>query len=129
MIEGSELLYQRIADAMASAIPEAWSAARFDAFFFPGASVYEAEYNRESDGVARDFQPDGDGLRAFRELRRLFLSVGRPPWGRATFELRPAGTFNVQWGYDGCDANGDMQLDVDEEVRRREERRRRLTSG
>jgi hypothetical protein len=127
MIEGIEPLYQRIADSMTAALPEGWATAKYEAIFYPGASAYDAEYVRQVDGVARGFAPTKDGPRAFRELRALFRQAGRPVWGRASFELRPDGTFKVQWGYDDCDANGDCRFDEDEEVRRLEARRYRLS--
>lgn len=127
MIQGIEPIYQRLADSITAAIPEDWSEAKYEAIFYPDSSVYEAEYVRQSDGVARSFPPTKDGPRAFRELRTLFKKAGQRAWGRAIFELRSDGSFNMKWGYDDCDANGDCRFDEDEEVRRSEERHRRLT--
>jgi hypothetical protein len=129
MIDGIEPFYQRIAESMAAALPEEWSAAKFEAIFYPDCSVYEAEYVRQTDGVARSFEPTNDGPRAFRELRSLFQQAGQQVWGRATFELAPDGTFNMRWGYDDCDTNGHCPFDEDEELRRREERHCRLTAS
>jgi hypothetical protein len=129
LIPGIEPLYQRIADAMTTAIPEDWSAAEFHAMFHPGGSTYEAEYLRNADGRAISFQPASDGSRAIRDLRKAFLQAGQPVWGQVRFLLRADGSFKAQWGYDGCDANGDLPFDEDAEVRRHEERRLRLVAG
>jgi hypothetical protein len=128
MIPGIELLYQRIADAMTSAIPEKWTAAECHARFYPDCSTYEAEYVRR-DGTARSFSPASDGGRAIRELRQAFRQAGHPVWGQVRFVLQADGSFNAQWDYEGCDANGDLALDVQAELRRREERFLRLTGG
>lgn len=126
MIPGIEPLYQRIADAMAAAIPEEWASAEYHALFYADSSTYEAEYVRP-DGIARSFAPDGD--RAIREMRRLFKQAGRPVWGQMWFLLRADGSFNVQLGYDGCDPNGDLPFDAPAELRRHEDRRLRLLAG
>ena len=129
MIPGIGPLYQRIADAMTTAIPEEWSVAEFHALFYDGSSTYEAEYVRQADGRAIGFQPANDGSRAIRELRKAFRLAGQPVWGRVRFILRADGSFNARWGYDGCDANGDLPFDEEAELRRREERRLRLVEG
>ena len=126
MIPGVEPLYERIAEAMAAAVPEEWVSAEYQARFYADGSTYEAEYIRP-DGVARSFTPDGG--RAVRELRRLFKQSGRPVWGQVWFLLRADGSFNVRWGYDGCDANGDLPFDGTAELERHEERRLRLLAG
>lgn len=127
MIDGIEAFYHRIAQAMIDALPDDWSVALFEAIFHPKGSVYEAEYVRASDGVARGFQPSSDGSKAFRQLRNKFQEAGQPLWGRACFTLRPDGTFNMKWGYDNCDARGFALFDADEELARHEARRQRLT--
>ncbi|MCE9560867.1 MAG: antitoxin YezG family protein [Planctomycetes bacterium] len=128
MIPGIEPLYQRIADAINSTIPEEWVSAEFHALFYADGSTYEAEYVRP-DGVARSFSPAGDGDRAIRELRKMFRQAGHRLWGQVRFMLRADGSFNAQWGYDGCDANGDLPFDEQTELRRHEERRLRLIAG
>ena len=129
MIPGIETLYQRIADAMTAAIREDWSVAEFEALFYPDSSTYEAEYVRLSDGEAISFQPASDGDRAIRELRKAFRQAGKPVWGQVRFLLRADGSFNAQWGYEGCDANGDLPFDEENAFRRHEERRLRLIAG
>lgn len=129
MIPGIEPLYQRIADAMTTAIPEEWSVAEFHALFYEGSSTYEAEYVRQADGMAIGFQPASDGSRAIRELRKAFRQAGQTVWGQVRFILRADGSFKAQWGYDGCDANGDLPFDEVAELRRHEERRLRLVAG
>jgi hypothetical protein len=100
MIDGIETFYQRIAESMIEAIPEEWSSAVFEAIFFPEGSTYEAEYVRKADGKARSFSPADDGDKAFRQLRKKFKDAGKPLWGKARFEMRPDGTFNMNWVYD-----------------------------
>lgn len=128
MIEEIEELYQQIAESMESAIPEEWASAKFEAIFYAGSSTYEAEYVRKCDGVARSFQPSDEGDSAFRKLRKMFKQAGQPQWGQACFELWPNGKFDMKWGYENCDENGDTRFDEQQELRRHEERRKRLTS-
>lgn len=127
MIPGVEPLYREIAEAMSAAIPEEWETATFEVIFFSRSIVFEAEYTRKADRVARSFLPARSGQRAFRQLRERFEGAGKKLWGRASFELRPDGAFNLKWGYDDCDENGFALFDADEEVRRSEARQRRLT--
>jgi hypothetical protein len=127
MIPGIEPLYQEIAESMLASIPEEWSTATFDVLFFSHSTAFEAEYTRKADGLARSFAPPRNGRRAFQRLRQLFKDAGKPLWGRATFELRPDGQFNIKWGYDNCDAQGNALFDEDEEVRRLEARQHRLS--
>ena len=127
MIEGIELFYQQIAEAMIESIPEEWSSATFEAFFYPKSSSYEGEYTRKADGVARDFPPASGGCRAFRQLRKKFKDAGKPLWGRASFVLQADGTFNMKWIYDDCDHEGNTLFNEERELWRREERRKRLT--
>jgi hypothetical protein len=128
MIEGIETFYQQIAESMADAIPEDWSSAKFEALFYPNSSTYEAEYTRKVDGVARGFQPTDNGGRAFRQLRKKFKEAGKPLWGKACFELHSDGKFNMKWGYENCNENGDTIFNEEEELRRHEERRKRLAA-
>lgn len=127
MIEGDVAIYTRIAQSMSEAIPEEWSSAKIEAIFYSDSITFEAEYIRRADGKVRSFATTLDGDRAFRELRKLFKSSGRQVWGRACFELQPDGKFNLKWGYDNCDENGDTVFDEEQELRRWEERRQRLT--
>lgn len=129
MIPGIEPFFQRIANAIATAIPEPWTLAEFHALFFADGSTYEAEYVRQADGVARSFVPEDDGDRAVRELRKAFRQAGHPVWGQVRFTLRSDGSFNAEWGYEGCDANGDLPFDEETELRRHEQRQRRLIAG
>ncbi len=129
MIPGIEAFYQRIADAMTVAIPEDWSVAEYHALFYPDGSTYEAEYVRQVDGRAISFLPADGGDRAVREMRKAFRQAGHPLWGQVRFVLRSDGSFKAQWGYDGCDANGDLRFDEAAELRRHEERRQRLLTG
>lgn len=128
MIDGIEDLYQQIAESMRGAIPEDWITAKFEAIFYPDGSTYEAEYIRKMDGGVRGFQPTSSGSRAFRQLRKKFKESGQQLWGRACVELHIDGKFNIQWGYDNCDQNGDTVFDEEKEIKRHEERRNRLSN-
>jgi hypothetical protein len=126
MIDGIEDLYQAIAESMVQTIPEDWSTATFEAIFYPDGSVYEGEYTRKADDVARSFQPATGGSRAFRQLRQRFKDAGKPLWGKARFDLRADGSFNMTWGYEDCDEDGNTLFDQEQELRRHEARRIRL---
>jgi hypothetical protein len=129
MMVGLEALYQEIADAMKEAIPEEWSTARIEAIFYPECIQYDGEYTRKADGALRSFCTNERGERAFEELRNKFQEAGEPLWGQARFELRADGKFTMKWGYDNCDENGDTRFDVDELLKRAEDRHKRLTRG
>lgn len=47
-------------------------------------------------------------------------------WGQVTFEIEADGTFEMQFGYENCDGNGDTIFDEEEYVRRVQERMKRL---
>lgn len=117
MIPGIEQFYQRIADAMVGEIPEEWISATYMATFFPGSSMYEAEYVGKRDGKARSLSPEDDGDRAFRELRKLFKEAGKHPWGRAVFTILPSGKFDMKFDYDHCDEQGNAIHDSEEQMR------------
>lgn len=128
MIDGIEQYYREIAQAMLAAIPEEFSTAKYEAIFYEGSSQYEAEYLRKTDGVAISFQPAAEGGRALRQLRKKFKEAGQPVWGQATFELRPDGKFNMKWGYDNCDENGNTRFNEEEYLNRHKERFQHLTA-
>lgn len=128
MIDGIELLYQQIAESIEEAIPDEWTTARMEAAFFSESSKYMGEYTRESDGVARDFPTSFEAARAFREIRKRFKEAGKPLWGRAIFEMDSQGKFKMHWDYDNCDEEGNAIFDEEEELKKAEERHRRLTS-
>lgn len=129
MIEGIEPLYQQIADSIQEAIPEEWATAKMEAVFFPDAIDYYGEYTRQADGISRGFATILSGERAFREIRKRFKDAGQPLWGRACFELDAGGKFNLKWGYDDCDEDGNAHFDEEEELKRSEERHQRLSSN
>ncbi len=128
MISGIEPLYQQIAESIQEAIPEEWATAKMEAIFYPGSSTYFGEYTRLADGRLRDFGTSRSGEQAFREIRKKFKEAGKKPWGQVAFELHSDGRFNMKLGYDGCDENGDTIFNEEEERKRHEERRNRLTS-
>jgi len=125
MIEGIEGLYQQIADSIVEAIHEPWSVAKVEAIFYPDSITFEAEYVRQAGGLA-SFATTLGGDRAFRELRKKFKEAGQPVWGQACFELRADGSFDMKWGYDNCDDNGDTIFDEVEWSRRHDERHKRI---
>lgn len=127
MIEGIEPLYRQIAESIQEAIPEDWTTAKMEAIFYPQSSIYCGEYTRKADGKARDFGTTRVGERAFRDLRKRFKEAGKPLWGQACFELHADGRFHMKWGYDNLDENGDTVFDADGELKRQEERHKRLT--
>lgn len=129
MIEGIETYYEQIGHSIQEMIPEAWTTARMDVIFYSDGSSYEGEYTRQADGKARAFGTTLIGERAFRELRKMFKDAGKPLWGQATFELHADGKFKMTWGYDNCDENGDTIFNEEEELKRVEERHKRLTSA
>lgn len=126
MIEGIEEIYQRIAGALVDVLPDKWRVARIQAVFFPESSEYHGEYVTES-GEEQDCEVTMEASRAFRDLRRKFKDAGQPLWGQAHFELFPTGKFNMKWGYENCDKNGDTIWNEDEWHRQLEERRNRLS--
>lgn len=125
MVEGIEQLYQQIADSIVEAIPEPWTEGKVEAIFYQGVIDFEAEY-RTPEGKVKGFVTQKSGDRAFRELRRKFKEAGHPVWGQACFELKPDGKFNMKWGYENCDANGNTIFNETAWSRRHEERRVRL---
>lgn len=125
MIDGIEMIYQRIADAIVDAIPEAWTFAKIDAVYYSESIDYTGEYVTET-GKLKDFRVSMDPSRAFDEMRRKLKEAGQPVWGQACFELYPDGKFNMKLGYDNCEANGDTIWDEDEWDRRQAERWERL---
>jgi hypothetical protein len=125
MIPDIESYYGRIAQAIVDAIPEAWINATIEVTFYPESSQYSAEYRRP-DGKLRSVGLSMDGGRAFRELRKQFKEHGQRLWGQATFYIEPSGKFNMKWGYDNLDENGDTKFDGDEWLRKQEESRQRF---
>lgn len=128
MIDGIDAFYQQIADSIQEAIPEEWSSAKFEAIFHAEGSSYSGEYIRSIDGKLRSFGTTSQGERTFRELRKKFKESGMPLWGQACFEIESSGDFQMKWGYDNLDENGDTRFDADEERRRQEESRLRFES-
>ena len=99
-----------------------------EAIFYSGSSTYLGEYTRKADGKLRSFATASSGERGFRELRKKFKQAGKPLWGSACFEMQSSGRFNMKFGYEDCDENGDTRFDADEELKRAEARHKRLTS-
>ena len=126
MIAGIESIYQRIADSIVDGIHEPWSSAKIEAVFYPNSSDYTGEFLATT-GKSKGLEVTKEHCRAFSELRRKFKEeAGQPVWGQACFEPQSDGKFNMNWGYENCDKNGDTIWDADECSRRHEERRLRL---
>ena len=126
MIEGIEKYYQIIANAVNHSILEDWKAAKLDAIFYDGSITYHAEYTREEDGKLRSLVTTAESDRAFRDVRKLFKETGKPLWGQACFELEATGRFNMKFGYDNCDENGDTHFDSEVWLKQSEERHKRF---
>lgn len=128
MIDGIEEFYRRIAESMVGEIPEDWLSAKYEATFYPGSSMYEAEYVGKKEGKARNLSPAEDGEEAFHELRKLFKAAGKPLWGRAVFTIFPSGKFDMKFGYDECDEKGNAIYNREEKMRRVLDRAKRLNA-
>ena len=129
MIDGIERIYEQLAQVLQAAIPEDWSSATLEAIFYPESSVYFGEYKRMANGEARSIHGTSGAVgRAFRELRALFKAAGKPLWGRAAFELRSDGHFDMRFVYDRCDEHGNLIFDETKELERSRTRRKRLTN-
>jgi len=126
MIEGIEEIYQRLADAMNKAITADWSSARSEAIFYPDNIEFNGEYMPVK-GSPRSFKVSREMTNLFEDLRQKFKDAGKPLWGQAIFELNSDGKFNLKWGYDNCDENGNTIWNEEEWRRREEESRKRLT--
>lgn len=122
MIEGIEVVYQQIADTIVQLVPEPWREATVEVVCLPGGMHFEGTYRSEA-GKLRGFATSKNCHRAFRELRRKFEEAGQPIWGQAHFVLYSDGKFNMKWGYENCDANGDTLYDDEAWARRQEKRR------
>jgi hypothetical protein len=126
MIDGAERYFEEIANCMVGEITEEWSFANLEAIFFSASIAFEAEYVRSADGKTRSFAPNVSGLRAIMHLRQKFRDAGKAVWCRVRFKLQADGKFDIDWGYDDCDANGNAIYDEEREYRRLEARRIRL---
>lgn len=126
MIDGIEAYYQRVADSIVESIHDEWVEARVDAVFYSDGITFLGEYTR-ADGVLRSFETGRSGDKALRELRSRFKDARQPVWGQAHFELCADGKFNMRFGYENCDSNGDTVFDEDRYVQMVEERHKRLT--
>jgi hypothetical protein len=118
MIDGIEPFYQQIADSIRESINASWETATIEVIFFPQSSEYVGEWF--SSGTARPtgFGVDLKAMRAFRGLRELFRKSGNRLWCRAVFEMRSAGQFKMNWGYDDCDENGFARFDEQKQAER-----------
>ena len=128
MIDGLEPFYQRIAESIQAAVRGQWTSARMDAIFYDDSILYFGEYLSATDGLPRDFETSSAAERAFEAIRRRFKETGQPLWGQACFVLQSDGKFNVKWGYENCDEQGNTKFDEAEYHRIHEERRSRLNA-
>ncbi|MEW4565736.1 immunity protein YezG family protein [Bremerella sp. JC770] len=125
MIPNLEVSYQRIANGIVECIPYEWEDALVTAIVYPESISFEGEF-RTTAGEIRSLSVSMELNRAFRELREKFEAAGQPLWGQATFVLDSRGKFEMKWGYENCDENGDTIWDADQWRRRQEERDKRL---
>ena len=126
MIPNIENFYERIANEILHALPDSWQKAQVNAIFYGDSITWEPEYVTVA-GELKSLDISMNLIRAFKELRRAFKDAGQPLWGQALFELEPSGKFNMKWGYDNCDEQGDTIWNEDEWRRRHEDRAKRLT--
>lgn len=119
MLPNIEMYYERIADAIIDNLPDEWSDARITAIFYSDSITWEPEFQM-TNGKLQSFDVSMKLTRAFRELRQKFKEAGQPLWGQASFELQADGKFNMKWGYDNCDENGDTIWDEEEWHRRQD---------
>lgn len=126
MIPGAEEIYQRIANEMQDAIPVDWSSAVCEAIFFSDNIEFHGEYMPVK-GSPRSFKLSREITNAFQDLRQKFKDASKPLWGQAIFELNSDGKFNLRWGYDNCDENGNTIWNEEEWRRDQDERMTRLT--
>ena len=130
MIEGIEPYYQTIADSIAEQVPGPWSMAWVDAVFFSEHICFTGVYvPRDATGAEtkpKSFATDVPAEEAIEEIRELFRLAGEPVWGRAHFELRSDGGFNMTWSYEDCDENGCARFDEEAEKKRMKELRESL---
>ncbi len=125
MIVEIEEFYRKIADEIAISIPDDWTSSSCEVTFYSDSIEYYGIYTNV-DGVLDSFSVSRELSKTFKELRRKFKEVGQPVWGQATFELLADGKFNMKWGYENCDVNGNTIYNSEEWLRRQEERRLRL---
>lgn len=129
MIKGADTVFQAIAESIQEAIPEEWTTAVMQAIFYRDGSTFFGEYRRKADDKLKDFATTAAGERALAQLREKFRESGKRLWGQVAFEITSDGKFNIEFGYDNCDDNGDTNFNEDEELRRHRERFRRLSSS
>lgn len=127
-VDGLGAFFQRIGAGLQASIPEDWITAKAEAIFFSDSSTYVGEYVRKADRALRSTTNSSDNLKTIREMREKFRAAGKRLWGQFTFEMDASGKFNVHWGYENCDANGDTIFNEEESVRRSEDRWRRLSA-
>lgn len=109
-METFEDIYQHIGQAMFNALPDEWDSAYFYISIkriYPRSCEYEESYFLK--GVEFDFsvdEIDGDYEEsgctdAFFELYDLMQKDDSDvPWNKARFELKPDGSFDIQFKYD-----------------------------
>ncbi|OBU29060.1 DUF600 domain-containing protein [Photobacterium kishitanii] len=106
-METFEDIYQHIGQAMFNALPDEWDSAYFYIsikLIYPRACEYKESYFLK--GVEFDFSVDeNDGdygcTDTFFELYDLMQKDDSDvPWNKARFELKPDGSFDIQFKYD-----------------------------
>ncbi len=58
----------------------------------------------------------------------MFIEAGQPVWGQFVFWLSNAGQFDVKWGYENVDENGNTVFDEATWLKNRRERIARLAA-
>lgn len=125
LIHGIDKVYQAIADGIVDEMPELWRSARIDVTFYDGLVDFDGEFVA-NDGVSRSFNVNVQDT--IFQLRRMFIEARQPLWGQFVFLLSSAGQFDVKWGYENIDENGNTVFDERTWLKNRRERISRLAS-
>lgn len=116
MIPGIEEYYQIIAEEVMEVLPYRWEYAKVEAVFHYMAYRFEGVCRGRTLGIRGFYVPE-EAQAALIDLRELFRKAGKPVWGQVEFEFYPDGAFNVKWGYENCDADGNtIIVEEDEEA-------------
>lgn len=105
-----ELVSNAVKIALIS-IPGDWRAATFEIIFYDQGGHFVGENVSALDGQSRDVDLPFTFLDAMIAIREEFRATGQPVWGMAVMSLTAPDIFNINWIYDGCNANGDIPFD------------------
>lgn len=103
MIDGADVHYHAVAQALAESAPAGWTQAKVSTEVEED-SLSTSEYDYvDAVGQEHWFQPSAPNAaaigRALRDLREKSVAAGQAPWSRCTFILSPDGTFKLDLAY------------------------------